>query len=282
MFYHCIAKSGKALVRNGLLVLLTLSLMSIGCAAPAGKGGKPIKLFNGKNLEGWYTYTVQTKYENPGIFTVVDGMLRVSGGSGTNAYFGGIITKKAYGNYKLTFEYKWGEPTYGTRHNKSRDSGVLLHCIGPNGPGPWMTSYEFQVIEGGTGDILVVNATKQDDEGKPVDLKMTAEGFVDGKQRYFKEGGEKLEFLNSGRLNWWGRDPQWKDEIGYRGPKDVESPFGQWTKCEAIVKGDEIIYYVNGKLVNRARGLNITKGKLLFQTEGAEIWYRKIELTPLD
>lgn len=265
-----------------MLVLIILALAVTGCAAPGGKSAKTIKLFNGKNLDGWYTYTTETKYENPGIFTVVDGMLRVSGGSGTNAYYGGIVTKNAYSNYKLSFEYKWGGPTYGRRFNKSRDSGVLIHGIGPNEPGPWMTSYEFQVIEGGTGDILVVNATKKDDEGKPVELKLTSEGFKDGSQRYFKEAGEKLEFLNSGRLNWWGRDPQWKDEIGYRGPKDVESPFGQWTKCEAIVKGDAITYYVNGKLVNRASGLNITKGKLLFQTEGAEIWYRNIELTPLN
>ena len=272
----------KHVIPGAIALLLILLFASTGGAAPGSRSSKTIKLFNGKNLDGWYTYTVQTKYENPGIFTVVDGMVRVSGGSGTNGYFGGMVTKQAHANYKLTFEYKWGEPTYGTRFNKSRDSGVLLHCIGPNEPGPWMTSYEFQVIEGGTGDILVVNATKKDDEGKPVDLKMTAEGFLDGKQRYFKEGGEKLEFLNSGRLNWWGRDPEWKDVIGYRGSKDVESKFGQWTKCEIICKGDELIYYVNGKLVNRARGLNITKGKILFQTEGAEIWYRKIELTPLE
>ncbi len=87
-------------------------------------------------------------------------MLKVSGGAGDTAYYGGIITKQAYSNYKLTFDYKWGGPTYGNRKDKSRDSGVLLHCIGPNEKSPWMTSYEFQIIEGGTGDILVVNATK--------------------------------------------------------------------------------------------------------------------------
>ncbi|HEY6168664.1 MAG TPA: DUF1080 domain-containing protein [Verrucomicrobiae bacterium] len=250
-----------------------------GCATT---NSRTVKLFNGRDLTGWYTYTTTTKYENPGIFTVVDGMLRVSGGSGTNGYFGGAVTKESFANYKLTFDYKWGGPTYGTRHGKSRDSGVLLHCVGPNEPGPWMTSYEFQIIEGGTGDILVVNVTKKDDEGKPVTLKLTSEGFLDAKQKYFKPGGEKLEFTDTGRLNWWGRDPAWKDVLGVRGPKDVESPFGEWTHCEIIAKADEITYFVNGKLVNHARGLTVTRGKLLFQTEGAEIWYRNIELTPLN
>lgn len=262
------------------LTVATLLAFVTGCASTGGSG-RAIKLFNGQDLDGWYTYTVQTKYENPGIFTVVNGMVRVSGGSGTNGYFGGMVTKESFADYKLNFDYKWGGPTYGTRYGKSRDSGVLLHCIGPNEPGPWMTSYEFQIIEGGTGDILVVNATKKDDAGQPVTLLLTSEGFVDGKQKYFKPGGEKIEFKDSGRHNWWGRDPAWKDVLGYRGPKDVESPFGEWTHCEIIARGDTLEYFVNGQLVNRASGLNITRGKIFFQTEGAEIWYRNIALTPL-
>ncbi|MEN9631887.1 MAG: hypothetical protein RL077_291 [Verrucomicrobiota bacterium] len=266
-------------MKSIISLILGLSFIAAVSAAPAAR---TIKLFNGRDLTGWYTYTVQTKQENPGIFTVVDGMLRVSGGAGATAYYGGIVTKAAYANYRLTFDYKWGGPTYGTRFGKSRDSGVLLHCVGPNEPGPWMTSYEFQIIEGGTGDILVVNATKKDDEGKPVTLLLTSEGFIDGKQKYFKPAGEKMEYKDGGRHNWSGRDPKWTDTIGVRGAKDVESPFGEWTRCEIICKGDTLMYYVNGKLVNRAWGLSMTKGKIFFQTEGAEIWYRNIELTPVD
>jgi hypothetical protein len=273
----------KLLARGSVLACAVLAAMAslAGCSTTGGSS-KTIRLFNGKNLDGWYHYTVQTKYENPGIFTVVDGMLRVSGGSGTNGYFGGLVTKEEFANYKLTFDYKWGEPTYGTRKNKARDSGVLLHCIGPNEPGPWMTSYEFQIIEGGTGDILVVNATKRGNQGEPVTLKLTSEGVVEGRQKVYKPGGGKLEFIDSGRLNWWGRDPEWKDVVNFRGRQDVESPFGKWTRCEIIAKGDTLAYYVNGRLVNKAWGLNVTKGKILFQTEGAEVWFRDIELTPLD
>ena len=243
---------------------------------------KPIRLFNGQNLDGWYCHTVQAKYENPGIFTVVDGMLRIVGGTGEHAYFGGLITRQSYGNYRLSFDYKWGIPTYGSRKDKARDSGVLLHCVGPEEPGPWITGYEFQVIEGGTGDLLVVPSNGSlDDEGKPVVLELSAEIVRRGKANIWHEGGEKTMFRR-GRVDWYGRDPAWKDAAGFRGRDDVESEFGQWTRCEIICKGDTLEYRVNGTLVNRAFGLSVTRGKLFFQTEGAEIWYRDILLTPLD
>ena len=215
-----------------------LGRASVGAAAIMAMPGmakaeqKPIRLFNGTNLDGWYSYTPQTKFENPGIFTVVDGMLRISGGSGDEAYYGGLITKGSFSNYKLTFDYKWGGPTYGKRKDKARDSGVLLHAVGPNEPGPWMTSYEFQIIEGGTGDILVVPTNgRVDDAGKPVDLELTAEIVVDGKAKIWHQGAEKTVF-KSGRVNWYGRDPDWKDTVGFRGRQDVESKLGEWTHCE--------------------------------------------------
>lgn len=264
------------------LLLPALAVCVLASALHAGASPRTIKLFNGRDLDGWYTYTVQTRNENPGIFTVVDGMLKVSGGAGDVAYYGGIITKERYANYRLTFDFKWGGPTYGNRKTKSRDSGVLVHCIGPNEVSPWMTSYEFQIIEGGTGDILVVNATKKDDAGQPATLLLTSEGYTDGKQKYYKAGGEVMNYKDSGRHNWWGRDPKWTDTLGVRGPKDVESPVGEWSRCEIVCRGDKLEFYVNGQLVNKAWGLNVTKGKIFFQTEGAEIWYRNIELTSLD
>lgn len=265
-----------------LFVVLVSLRATLADAQQSAASRAPIQLFNGRDLTGWYTYTVETGYENPGIFTVVDGMLKVAGGKGDIAYFGGIVTKEAYGNYHLALEYKWGEPTYGKRKDKSRDSGILLHCVGKNEPGPWMTSYELQIIEGGTGDLLVVNATKQDDAGSPIDLSVTAEAVMQGTQRYFKPGAEPITWKNSGRLNWYGRDPAWKDVVGIRGKEDVESPFGQWTKVECIAKADTVTYLVNGKTVNQASGLSLTKGKIFIQTEGAEMYVRNVVLTPLE
>jgi hypothetical protein len=237
---------------------------------------KAEQLFNGENFDGWYVYTTETQSENPGIFQVDNGTIYVPGGNGNTGFFGGLITKKSYDNYCLEFEYKWGDATYGNRKDKARDAGVLLHCIGPNGPGPWMTSYEYQIIEGGTGDLLVVN-----NDDRPVTLQCSAEAELRDKQHYFKPGGETFVF-DSGRLNWWGRDPTWKDEAGIRGPHDLESPHGQWNKCKIVAHGNTLEFYLNGKLVNKATDLNVHRGKILFQTEGAEVWYRNLILTLLD
>jgi hypothetical protein len=38
---------------------------------------------------------------------------------------------------------------------------------------------------------------------------------------------------------------------------------------------------VNGKLVNEGTGANPRRGKILFQSEGAEVFYRNLRLTPL-
>lgn len=254
-----------------------------GCNHP-----KTVHLFNGKDLSGWEVHTVEAGKENPGIFTVEGGQLKIAGGSGDTAYFGGIATEGRYSDYKLVVEFKFGVPTYGSRHGRSRDSGVLVHCIGPFDPKqPWLTSYEAQIIEGGVGDILIVNIPgtlyDKDDAGNPIALALTAEAEQIGPTEYlYKPGAPEVSFTGGiKRVNWWGRDPAWKDDIGYRGPNDVESPLGEWTRMEVTCAGDTLTYRVNGKVVNKARGLNVTSGRILIQTEGAEVWFRKIDLTPL-
>jgi hypothetical protein len=267
--------------RNALVVTWFVVGAMAGTAgaaeAPAGSA-KPIRLFNGKDLDGWYVYTVQTKHENPGVFTVVDGMLKIPGGKDDVAYFGGLITKNEFANYHLVVEYKFGKPTYGSRKDKARDSGILLHCVGPDGPGPWPTSIECQIIEGGTGDFIMVGG--KDNAGNAIKHSVTVEAEKRGGQYYYKPGGP-LVTVGGVRINWYDRDPAWKDVADFRGAKDVESRLGEWTRVECICKGDSITNIVNGKVVNRGTGFVLHKGKILIQTEGAEMWVRKVELTRL-
>lgn len=264
-------------------LVLAIAALSIGAKKPGA-----IQLFNGKDLTGWETHTVETGRENPGVFTVENGMIKIAGGAGDKAYFGGLISKEKYSDYHLVVEYKFGEPTYGTRKGKARDSGVLVHCIGPVDPKyPWLTSYEAQIIEGGVGDILIVNIPgvvyDRDDEGKSVTLSLAAEAEQLKPTEYLYKPGAPKVAMSGGikRINWWGRDAQWKDEVDFRGAKDVESPFGEWTRLETICKDDTFTILVNGQVVNKATDLNVTSGRILIQTEGAEMWVRKIELTPL-
>ena len=114
-----------------------------------------IALFNGKDLDGWYTWLQESKYKDPKhVFTVRDGAIRVSGEE-----WGGLTTKNLYRDYHLIVEWKWGGPNLGKREGHARDSGILVHGVGEDGAhdGTWLQSIESQVIEGGTGDFIMVN-----------------------------------------------------------------------------------------------------------------------------
>ena len=81
---------------------------------------------------------------------------------------------------------------------------------------------------------------------------MTARAGTDRDgEAVFDPKGEAREF-ESGRINWFGRDPEWADRLGFRGRQDVESPLGQWTRLEVIADGDRVTNLVNGTVVNGA------------------------------
>jgi hypothetical protein len=244
-----------------------------------------LSLVAGQDLKThWYTWLTDDGHEDPrGVFAMQpDGVLRISGDG-----FGGLITHKEYANYYLVMEYRWGTKTWRNRADRARDGGLLLHCQGPDGnfggtkekPGPWMTSVECQIIEGGVGDILVLQGKDQD--GKTMDAAATCEVTRDRDGEAVWTAGGKKERFTAGRINWSGRDPDWKDVLGFRGAKDVDSPGQEWTTLECFVKGDTLTYRVNGVIVNRAEGVVPTQGKILLQTEGAEMFVRKLELRPL-
>ena len=100
-----------------------------------------------------------------------------------------------------------------------------------------------------------------------------------GENVYDPSGQENV--FSSGRINGWGRSEDWADRLGFRGPQDLESPGQEWTRIEAIVEGGRFTYRVNGKLVNEGFDCSLTEGRLLFQSEGAEIYFRRIDLEPL-
>ena len=78
-----------------------------------------------------------------------------------------------------------------------------------------------------------------------------------------------------------GRDVDWADTIGFRGREDVESPFGEWTRMEVIADGGHLLYKVNGITVNEAFDAKPDFGRILLQTELAELFIRRYELWPL-
>lgn len=120
-----------------------------------------------------------------------------------------------------------------------------------------------------------------DADGKKLNSTVTATVTNDRDgEPCWDPAGEKRTFT-SGRINWYGRDPDWKDVIGYRGTEDVDSPGEEWTRLECYCDQDTLTYVVNGIVVNHASNVFPDRGKIFFQTEGAEIIVRKLELRPL-
>ena len=253
-------------------VILAIAFASCAIAQAPVQPSGTVQLFNGRDLSNFYTYLQDNKYEDPkGVFTVRDGMLRISGEE-----WGGITTKNSYRDYYLRVEWKWGGKAWGNRSDKARDSGVLLHGTGPDTGGKrgfWLQSIEYQIIEGGTGDLLLVEG--EDRPALTAKVREEPNGQV-----YWQEGGKQIR-TDRKRINWYGRDPDWKDALGFRGRDDLEKPTGGWNVSEVLCDGDSITSVVNGKVVNHATGVSQSAGKILVQSEGAEILIRKIEIGPV-
>jgi len=231
----------------------SLTLLLIGAQLAMGAGpklGPKVPLFNGRNLDGFYVYVRDrgVNHDPSRVFRVENGMIRVSGSE-----YGYFITDKEFGDYYLLVEYRWGEKTLPPREGKARDSGILFHVEGQDKI--WPRSLEFQMIEGGTGDLIL----------------------VDGASVTVRE-----QTKNDGRFNRFGKGP-WKDVAGYRDPAgELERPRGQWNRLELWAEADRVRFFVNGKLVNEGSGASPARGQILFQSEGAEVDFRRIELRPIE
>jgi hypothetical protein len=62
---------------------------------------------------------------------------------------------------------------------------------------------------------------------------------------------------------------------------DNEKPSGEWNRVEVIASKGKCTHIVNGEVVNEATDASLRSGRLLIQSEGAEIYYRKIDIKQL-
>lgn len=201
-----------------------------------------IHLFNGRDLTGWYSFlTGQGKNVDR------DGVFKIRDGEihVTGQHFGYLSTIMDYDRYDLSVDFKWGEKKWPPRENAKRDAGVLYAVRGADMV--WANCLELQVQEGDTGDLWLI----------PGQTEAPAVEVLG--HRY---GGEK-KYQNV--VKW----------------SDQERPNGQWNTVRVRALGDRFEHWVNGVLVMRGRALNGTRGRINLQSEGAELVYRKIDLTPL-
>ncbi|OLY91829.1 protein of unknown function [Cnuella takakiae] len=230
-------------------------------------------LFNGRDLKDWETYLVPSvaaadqtpiglNKDPHGVFTVVDGGLRISGQD-----WGGIMTKESFSNYHLRFQVKWGAKKWAPREQVVPDGGLLFHCSLPYDYGSkcWMRSLELQIQQTDIGDYHNVGA------GIPEIQVSPSKDDGDVVDQYDPNGPFKHT-----------------DKRVYRSA-NFESPEGQWTTGELVARGADAVFIVNGFVVNRLYNIyredlhqQTTGGRIQFQSEGAEHFLKNIESRPIN
>jgi len=63
--------------------------------------------------------------------------------------------------------------------------------------------------------------------------------------------------------------------------KDNERSTGEWNRIEVIADKGKCTHIVNGLVVNEAENVSLRSGRILIQSEGAEIYYRRIDIKEL-
>ena len=272
-------------------ILICVSLFIVAGCGKNNNTEKPISLFNGKDLSGWYTYlakpdsSVQVpglsrkangQYADPiglnkdplGVFSVVelDGapVIRISG-----QIMGILVTENEYENYHLKLEFKWGEKKYPPRENDPRDSGLLYNSIGKEGAwyGTWMKSVECQINEKEVGDLYTVDT---------VFVDVPALKDSTGKEYIYRRGAEKVTF--SHEISHCAKDI------------DYEKPAGEWNTIDLYTVNGRSVHVINGKANIRLENFRylldgeeapLIRGKIQLQSEGSEIFYKNITVTPI-
>jgi hypothetical protein len=185
----------------------------------------------------------------------------------TGEYYGCLVTRQDFSNYRFRAQFKWGGKKWPPRLTEPRDSGVLYHSRGPFGVDYWKSwalSQEFQVIEHGIGEYWTQATSAFDIRVDP------------------KQPGEEAPR--------WNPEAPWTQFLAPNNHalagSDQDRP-GEWNDIELVCYEDDCVHIVNGKVVMALRNsrytegdkvLPMTGGKLQIQSEAAEVFYRDLEI----
>ncbi len=219
-----------------------LILSLILCVPTLAIAQETVPLFNGKDLTGW-TADVPAADKKPDIAPtfIVRNKMLVSLGKPE----GHLVTEKEYRDYRLDVEYRFSKGP--------GNSGVLVHASKPRALyAMFPQSIEVQMLSGEAGDFWVI---KEDIKTPNMEERR-------------------------GPKEKWG-----SSENDLRRIKNLtdnsEKPVGQWNQMRIECRERTIKVWVNGDLVNDGFDCTTDHGKIALQAEGAEVEFRRVDLTPL-
>lgn len=224
-----------------LAVLLLVPVLLLASFARPSQAAAPVQLWNGKDLSNWSFYLVDPKAKLEDVWSVRDGMIVCKGEP-----VGFLMTKQTFTSYRLVVEWRWAPGTVVTKE-KTPNSGVLLRINGE--PRQIPRTIEAQLRSGDAGDLYGFWGMKL--AGDPARAKSRA------------------------------GDPVLGDMTGVSKSVGAENPVGEWNRYEILLDGTKLEVSVNGTRVNSATAADVLAGHIGLQSEGGEIHFRKVELTPL-
>lgn len=237
-------------------------------------------LFNGRDLGNFdIAYSSRPVDGRPAsaMFEVRNGMVHTypkdaAGAVVPSAYF---QTRKAYGDYVLHLEYRWGDKKFTPRMNRLKDAGIVFHAY-EDVPDSWPHGVEAQIEEKDVGDLWLITTQVRTTVRRNSHPRQP-DPLQDNAAAYDPDGQAAV-------VGGHGKYVRLRHSASYEKPG--------WNSVDVVVRGDSAVYLVNGRVNMRIRDIRrwddaangwvkLDRGRILFQAEYAEIFYRDIKIRPV-
>ncbi len=199
-------------------------------------------LFNGKDLKGWHIDVPEMDKDPKAVNPfLVRDGLLVSLGTPG----GHLITDAQHENFRFTFQYRFA--------GKPGNCGALVFVSKPRDLYEMFPkSIEIQLMNQNAGDFWCI----QEDITVP-DMEKRR-----GPKEKWGVNGDKLR-----------RIPNLTD--------GTEKPLGEWNSMVIECVKNSIKVWLNGVLVNYGYDATASKGQIALQSEGSEVEFKDVKLTPI-
>lgn len=208
---------------------------------------KPISLFNGQDLAGWYS-DIPARDEDPNtpeMFAVRDGILVTPGAS-----VGHLVSDADFRDFRLEVDYRLPPEGGG--------GSILVHVsklrvLRTKSKNIFPQSLDIKIRHKDAGDIycIVENIDAPDPARRPREPGQ-AVGGADGDARHIVKG------------------------------TDAEKPLTQWNTMAVECRGRSVKIWLNGTLVNEGTNCTTDHGRIALQATEQVVEFRRVELLPLD